>query len=98
MNKFSMRYEDVETNTLQVPNNTRPSVSAANKTKVQVMSAVQTIPQPPPLVNPQLFTSNPVPASAFLMAAAAAGERTAIDTSNKITNNVAVLPKTLSSR
>jgi len=75
MNKFSLRYDDVEPASSKV---SKPLVTVAKPTKSSVISSAEnvdpTVPPPPPLVNPQLFSTNPVPASAFLMAAAAAGK------------------------
>lgn len=78
MNKFSLRYDDVETavagsgkTAAQSPVKVTISTFPA-KTSLQV-SKKHPVPNPPPLVNPQLLSTNPVPPSAFLMAAAAAG-------------------------
>ena len=73
MNKFSLRYEDVETTSptgkaLAPPKSIlTPSIKAAQQANSY------NVPNPPPLVNHQLFSTNPAPPSAFLMAAAAAG-------------------------
>ena len=79
MNKFSLRYDDVETagsvarSAQNAPkNSTQPHVSKAQSH----ISHTDPAPNPPPLVNPQLFSTNPVHASAFLMAAAASGQYT----------------------
>lgn len=78
MNKFSLRYDDVETaGSVARSAQNAPKANAqlhAAKAQSHISNSHDPTPNPPPLVNPQLFSSNPVHASAFLMAAAAAGQ------------------------
>ncbi|XP_067931806.1 uncharacterized protein [Watersipora subatra] len=72
MNNFSIRYDDVETSMLAA-NKTASKTALVPSLKNSQQTKVSGVPNPPPLVNPQLFSTNPVPPSSFLMAAAAAG-------------------------
>lgn len=76
MNKFSLRYDDVETNT-QISHPAAKSALAPTNKQVNKSlygdSKTVAVPNPPPLLNTQLFSSNPLAPSAFLMSAAAAG-------------------------
>lgn len=74
MNRFSMRYDDVETPA--ITNRQSGSTMSGTTTRKNTTTALRlhNIPKPPPLVDPILFSTNPVPPSAFLMAAAASGE------------------------
>ena len=76
MNKFSLRYESVESpDPARTRTSSRPlDRSLSVKEHNLRVTGNPSIPGPPPLINPQLLTTNPVPASAFLMAAAAAGK------------------------
>lgn len=72
MNKFSMRYDDVETATVSQHKLTTSPIAAQTNT-VKLGRKFTSVPKPPPLIDRQLFSTNPVPPTAFLLAAAASG-------------------------
>ena len=73
MNRFSLRYDDVEVSTA-TNRQSSTSVAATAKRGTSTALKLSNAPNPPPLVDPILFATNPMPPSAFLMAAAASGD------------------------